>query len=894
MDKSFDFLFKNNTALVVLLIEPETGKIIDCNETAVNFYGYSENELKSKYVFDINIYSKEFIKNKLINISANVENYAEVKHKTAKGEIKDVEIFSSPVEIDGVKYLLAIIHDISEKKKIEKKLIENELKYKNIIENIQTIIIRFDRNYKHLFINKKILNYLDIDVDSFINKTCRELKFDDYICNFFENNISLTIKYQKIVDSLVLFYEKNKVYYFEFNFIPEFDENNEVVTILANGRDVTHKIVLEKELESSFYLLQQIIDNIPNPVFYKDANFKYIGCNKAFEDFLGLKQIDIIGKTSFEIAPEEIAKIYNEKDIEVLQTKQIQIYESQLYNKKNDTLKNVLVYKSIYKKIDRTFGGIVGVIFDITNLKKIEKELIVAKNEAEESNRAKSEFLANMSHEIRTPLNGIIGFSDVLGDFKFNEETDKIIGIIKSSSIMLLNLINDILDFSKIEAQMVTLVKEDFDLYEIVSEIKDMFMGSVKVKNIDFDVIIKDEVPRFIKGDSLRLKQILINLIGNGIKFTDKGFVLVEISSFLRNDDECIIEFSVEDSGIGINEEKKMKIFKKYEQGGSFITKKYGGTGLGLVIVKSLTDLMNGYIYVESEINIGTTFVVGIPFDVNNKNKTNKVNKDNYKLKFDNAKILLVEDYEVNQYLIQKFVDILKSNINLDICIDGIEGLEKVKEKKYDLIFMDLEMPEMDGLEAVKIIRSLDSEQKNIPIVAATAHVIKEYKDQVEQYGMNDFISKPLDREDVLKMVIKYAFDNKREGDFGANETKLENDDLLFNKEEFLERIEGDTDTYIKLIGIAIVEIPKKLQALKDSIQDKNFQSISKINHSLKGIALNISSYSLQNILKKIDYFTQNKNMDEIQSLQHSLNIESLKLVEIMKNDLKQFDSFQN
>ncbi len=756
MDKSFDFLFKNNTALVVLLVNPETGKIVDCNETAVNFYGYSEKELKNKYVSDINIYSEEFIKNKLINVATNTENYFEVKHKTAKGEIKDVEIFSSPFEIDGNKYLLAIIHDISEKKKIEKKLIENELKYKNIIENIQTIIIRFDKNYKCLFINKTILTYLDVDVDSFINKTPRELNFDDYICNFFENNINLAIKHTKFIDSLVLFYDKNKIYYFEFNFIPEFDENNEVITILANGRDVTHKIVLEKELESSFYLLQQIIDNIPNPVFYKDANFKYIGCNKAFEDFLGLKQIDIIGKTSFEIAPKEIAKIYNEKDIEVLQTKQIQIYESLLYNKKNDTLKNVLVYKSIYKKIDRTFGGIVGVIFDITNLKKIEKELIVAKNEAEESNRAKSEFLANMSHEIRTPLNGIIGFSDVLGDFKFNEETDKIIGIIKSSSIMLLNLINDILDFSKIEAQMVTLIKEDFDLYEIVSEIKDMFMGSVKVKNIDFDIRVKDNVPRFIKGDSLRLKQILINLISNGIKFTDKGFVFVEISSFLRNDDECIIEFSVEDSGIGINEEKKMKIFKKYEQGGSFITKKYGGTGLGLVIVKSLTDLMNGYIYVESEINIGTTFVVGIPFDVNNKNIINKTNKDDYKLKFDNSKILLVEDYEVNQYLIQKFVDILKSNINLDICVAGTEALEKVKEKKYDLIIMNIQIPNLNGIETTKIIRTSENLNKNTPVIALTGFASLKYKEFSIENGFSDYILKPLTREKFFNILEKW------------------------------------------------------------------------------------------------------------------------------------------
>jgi signal transduction histidine kinase len=387
-------------------------------------------------------------------------------------------------------------------------------------------------------------------------------------------------------------------------------------------------------------------------------------------------------------------------------------------------------------------------------------ELRLAKKVASELAKTKASFLATMSHEIRTPLNGILGCANILLDTVKDKEHIKLTETITQCGHSLLKLVNDILDFAKIESGKIELENEAFNLHQFLAEIVHLFSHEAKRKSLSLTVEYGKNVPDWIFGDFTRLRQILSNLISNAIKFTEKGFVTIEINESPEHSTESAagkevgLTFSVKDSGIGINTAAQSKLFTSFSQANSSIEKKFGGTGLGLAISKALVELMKGRIWLNSTEGVGSTFnftILTKPVTKKNKTRVKKVTFNKTMANEHPLKILLAEDNRVNQFVAKNTIQ--KIGYKIDIASNGIEALEMLKNYPYDVVLMDCMMPEMDGLEATALIKKSPDLYGTPKVIALTASALKEDKEKCAEVGMDDFLSKPLDMNEIIRVL---------------------------------------------------------------------------------------------------------------------------------------------
>ena len=474
------------------------------------------------------------------------------------------------------------------------------------------------------------------------------------------------------------------------------------------------------------------------------------------------------------------------------------------------------------------------------------KELEAQKYKAQEATRTKSTFLANMSHEIRTPMNGIIGMTHLaLRDNKDKKQKHYLQNINQSATSLLI-IINDILDFSKIEAGKLNIEKIDFNLEDLINNIKNMMILKAKEKSLSFDIIYDENTKFYLYGDNLRIGQVLINLINNAIKFTDKGSVKVIISN--QNN---IFRFKVVDTGIGLTSEEQSKLFKSFSQADETITRKYGGTGLGLSISKQLIDLMDGKIWVESKIDEGSEFIFEIELPKSKKSNVKIIEVDKQDITVLNgSKLLLVEDNLINQEIIIGLLE--NSGIDMDIANNGREAIQKFKTKKYELILMDLQMPIMDGYEATTIIRKLDS---NIPIIALSANAMKTDIEKTKIIGMDEHLNKPIDIDKLYGVLLKYISKKANSVINNIDRKTLEIPNLKYiDTKVGLSHMGENKQLYLKI-----------LNNFKANYKNLNLEILSEdelkiMFHTIKGLSANIGAKDLNKIVEKLDN-TQDKNL---------------------------------
>ena len=471
----------------------------------------------------------------------------------------------------------------------------------------------------------------------------------------------------------------------------------------------------------------------------------------------------------------------------------------------------------------------------IINEQKSELERVNA--EIKKSNQMKEIFLANTSHEIRTPLNAIIGFTNLLLKMNPDEYQLNYLNNIKNSGNNLLFIINDILDLSKIEAGKMDLESTGFDVRDMVSKIVSTLSVKRDDKDININVDIDARVPEVVVGDPYRITQVLTNLVNNSIKFTGAYCqidIVVRLERIVNDDVELV--FKVSDNGIGIPKDKQNEIFQSFTQANKDTTRKYGGTGLGLSITKQLVEMYHGHISVESEEGKGSTFTFNLILKMaDSAESANVTPTAATPVATDRSiSILLVEDNEINQQLATDTIKAWNSNTQIDIAGNGQIAVDKVKSGDYDLILMDIQMPVMDGNTAAKIIRQLDPPKNQIPIIAMTAHAFKEERERCFSNGMNDYVMKPFDSDDLCSKIYKYAVDMRHEVKPVADEADEAVSDEPFNLDALMKICGGKTEELSRIVGVYAISIPSDLSDLATACRNKDIDTINMKTHSLK------------------------------------------------------------
>lgn len=529
-----------------------------------------------------------------------------------------------------------------------------------------------------------------------------------------------------------------------------------------------------------------------------------------------------------------------------------------------------------------------GTLMDVTKQKEAEVELINARLGAENMARIKQDFLANMSHEIRTPMNAILGFTDIALNDELSINVRKNLDRIKQAGNNLLVIINDILDFSKIDAGQLEIESVQFDLVKCLEDTIGQLEGLASQKNLRLFLNINKEVPRVLKGDPVRLSQILINLLNNAIKFTKKGFIELRVDLLENHSDSFKLQFEVEDTGIGIPKSKQAKMFESFTQATTDTTRKYGGTGLGLAICKSLVELQNGEIWIESEQGVGSTFKFIIDFDVCGQDQ--EVLETSVKIEdidLSGVKVLLVEDNQMNRELASHFLK--QWDVDFDLAENGKEGIKKIEANDYEVVLMDISMPIMDGYTATTEIRAVKGPKSNVPIIAMTANAFSSDIEKCKEIGMNDHISKPFKAFELKQKIGDWSKRGEKVMlELSDKANPIAKEEGITEKKTFvslatLEEMGGGYKDFINdMLKIYNEETPTTLNRIIDAVEANDLEALKAAAHKFRSPAGLLCLTEAVELAEFIELNVYNENKFE------EIEIAVKKLVKIAKFSLEE------
>jgi PAS domain S-box-containing protein len=596
---------------------------------------------------------------------------------------------------------------------------------------------------------------------------------------------------------------------------------------------------------------------------------KITDMNQAFTKLTGKSRSDLTGANFFDYftEPQKAKEVYGK----VFEKGYVTNYPLTIIDGK---LTDVLFNGSVYKDESGAVIGAVVVARDITDEKRTARELIKAKELAEEAKRkaenavkSKQQFLSNMSHEIRTPMNAIIGFTRVVLKTELSAKQKEYLMAIKMSGDALIVLINDILDLAKVDAGKMTFEQTPFKLSLSIGAMLHLFETKIQEKNLELDIEYDNSIPEVLVGDSVRLHQIILNLVSNAVKFTNTGKITVNVKKQCEDNEIVTIEFAVTDTGIGISEDKMDSIFENFQQASSGTSRLYGGTGLGLAIVKQLVESQGGTISVKSRIDIGSTFSFVLNFQKTKAEAVLEAEIIELDAEIKNIKVLVVEDMALNQLLMKTVLD--DFGFESDITANGRIAVEKLRTKSYDIILMDLQMPEMNGFEATEYIRN--TMNSNIPIIALTADVTTVDLAKCKAVGMNDYIAKPIDERLLYSKIVGFIKKpvlipiDIEENEKSGNDKSKKCIDLDY----LIRRTKSNPKLMMEIISIYLEQTPPLINTMKQSFEDKDWKSLyAAVHKMIPSFAIMGISTDFENMAKKIqDYSSKLDTSNEIQEM---------------------------
>ncbi len=783
----------------------------------------------------------------------------------------------------GVAFIIVIIliiqlnRDLVLRKKAEESVGYIDEKYRNIIENTSLVMYTTDINGTITFANKQVGELTGYTVEELVGKDFSFLLHPSWLQQIFNH---YTNQFQQRIPSTTLEFitrTKNGQQKWVEQTTQLLMKDEQVQGYQCMVKDITEKKKIELELKESEQRrkenqsrLEAILENTTSLIFIKDLDGHYTMINRRFREVMGVSDEMVISKTDYDFSEKETADHYKRLDDEVISTRKPVETEEWIYGPEGR--KNLLVIKFPLIDHKRKIFGIGGIAIDITDRVLYQQKLIEARKNAEEGKQLQEQFLANMSHEIRTPMNGIQGITNLLMQTELNSQQKEFTGIIKKSVNNLLAIVNDILDYSKIKAGRLTIDKIAFSIREVLNNIRAQFEHEASEKNIQLLIEPDPALPETVLGDPYCLNQVLANMVDNAIKFTVTGEVRIKVEQLSQQDGVANFLFTISDTGIGIPEDKIASVFDAFTQAGPDIARNYGGTGLGLAICKGLVALQQGTIAASNIPGGGSVFSVSLPYEV--QESTNDMADTSLLLK--GKRFLVTEDNEVNQKLVSYVLK--KVGGTVDIAHNGQMAIDllETKTNRYDLIIMDIQMPVMDGYEATEYIRTVL--QLQTPIIAMTATALKGDRERSEQVGMNEFMLKPFDFDDLYKRLIKLLSVQKEEP---IENTTTMNGEKLYD----LSLLEGldDKESLLDVLNLFLENTPNQINELLALGATDQYDDIYKLAHKLKGTLAMLQASRISEILSRIETDARERTTTDM--LQDKIT-EVCRLFDLMKTQL--------
>ncbi|MBZ5516255.1 MAG: PAS domain S-box protein [Acidobacteriia bacterium] len=1010
-----------NNPLGIVTVDVE-GRVKLCNPAFERLFLYQRQEIEGTHL-------DEFIAppestSEALDMTRQVVSGSGV-HVTSQrrrkdGSLVDVEVYGVPLVMGGeIVGQFALYQDITKRKRAEEALRASNETLRSLIAASPTAIFTVDPAGRVLTWNpaaEQIFGWKEAEVVGQILPTVPEEKLEEFRLlrervlggdAFTGVEVRRRRKDGTLLDASI-------------STAPIRDAAGNVTSILAVMEDITERKRAEEALARERTLLRTVIDNLPDNIFVKDRQSRMVLDNVAHLRLLGAtSQEETQGKTDYDFFSPELADRYYADEQTIMATGQPLISAEEPTVERDGSRRWLLTTKVPLRDAQGRIVGIVGINHDITRIKNTEQELARAKEQAEAASRAKSEFLAIMSHEIRTPMNGIIGMTELALDTNLTAEQRDYLGMVKDSADTLLTLINDILDFSRIEAGKLDLEVTEFNLPDTVNSTLKALAVRAHQKNLELACRIPPDIPAVLLGDPGRLRQIILNLVGNAIKFTERGEVVVNVEADSLSDDRVDLHFAVTDTGIGIPKEKQRLIFEAFAQADSSTTRRYGGSGLGLAISSRLVEMMGGRIWVESQVGEGSTFhftarlgrrktirrpavrrdlgrLRNLPVLIVDDNPTNrrildtmlkhwqmqttladggqsglaamKVARESGKayplvivdsqmpdmdgftliarIKEDPAlagatimmltsagqrgdaarcrklgvaaylikpirqselleailtaldlkssgqaqpplitrhslrearqrlRVLVAEDNVVNQQFIARVLE--KRGHTATVVSDGRAALAALEKAPYDLVLMDVQMPELDGFKATALIREREGPKgQHTPIIAMTAHAMKGDCERCLAAGMDAYVSKPVNVSELMTAIESLipeagaSEEDTPRGEAGGRPVEVK---------ALLERLDGDADLLMEMIQLFLVDCPKRLEAIQQALEHKDGRSLEAEAHALKGSVGNFLAKSVFDIARKLEVFGQQRDLRRAQEVYRTLKTETLRL----------------